>query len=244
MHQMGKFIGFVFLGAALCGCTATLSVPPDTILDRSAPATRKPPVSALMVLPPRGSERGQRSDLSDLERFLLEKGFRIISSGITGRVASGPSEVRADESSRLSDLERALILAKNSNADALLQVGEIGFSDAERHFVLPDGERANFKEVPESPTSPNAFGVRIKEAKFTFQAKLINVENGEIMVSMDISQSTSRVSPAVNMSVPLNQGHTTIKVDTSQRRKEVVFQVMDAFSDHISVRALQRPVQP
>jgi hypothetical protein len=134
-----------------------------------------------------------------------------------------------------------LILAKDSNADALLQVGEIGFEPAERYFTLLEGDPRNLKEVPELPTSPDAIVVRVKEARFTFQAKLINVENGEIVVSMEISQSTSRVSPAIN--IPNVNGQASrmepIVVDTPQRRQAAVTQVMEAFNSHLSARRSQ-----
>jgi hypothetical protein len=103
-----------------------------------------------MVLPPRGSERGQVSELAELERVLLAEGFRVISSGITGKVASGPAEERVDEAARFSDLERALILAKKSNADTLLQVGEMAFQPAERLFVLEEDSN-HLKEITEEP---------------------------------------------------------------------------------------------
>jgi hypothetical protein len=220
----------------MASCSASLSVAPGALRDLSAPVATKAQVSAIIVLPPRGSERGQRSELADLERVLLGKGFRVISSGITGRVASGPVEARADEASRLSDLERALILAKNSNADALLQVGEIGFEPTERYFTLLEGDKSHLKEVPELPASLDACVIRMKEARFTFQAKLINVENGEIVVSMEISQSTSRVSPTIDMDVLVSRGQTIITADTPQRRQATVTQVMDAFDSHLSPR--------
>jgi hypothetical protein len=239
MHHMRKTIWFAILGPMLASCMANLSVAAGALRDRSAPTVTKAQVSAVIVLPPRGSERGQVSELADLERVLLGRGFRVISSGITGRVASGPVEARADEASRLSDLERALILAKDSNADALLQVGEIGFVPAERYFTLLEGDLRHFKEVPEPPARPGTYCIRIKEARFTFQAKLINVENGEIVVSMDISQSTSRVSPMTSMDVLPNREETTMTIDSPQRRQAAVMQVMDAFNNHISARSPQ-----
>ena len=239
MHHIGMTIWFAILGPMLASCMANLSVAPGALRDRSAPAVTKAQVSAVIVLPPRGSERGQVSELADLERVLLGKGFRVISSGITGRVASGPVEARAEEASRLSDLERALILAKNSNADALLQVGEIGFVPAERYFTLLEGNMRHFEEVPELSSRTATYCIRIKEARFVFQAKLINVENGEILVSMDISQSTSRVSPMTSMDVLPNREESTMSIDSPQRRQAAVMQVMDAFNNHISAPGSQ-----
>jgi hypothetical protein len=223
----------------LVGCAANLSLVPEPVKDLSVPAATKTQVSAIIVLPPRGSERGQRSELAEVEKVLLAKGFRVISSGITGRVASGPAGSRADDVSRLSDLERALILARDSNADALLQVGEIGFAPAERYFILVEGDRERFAEVPEPPSSLDAYQVRIKESRFTFQAKLINVENGEIVVSMDFSQGTSRVEPPLDIRVQLGRDEIIATIDTPERQRKAVKQVMEAFSSHISTAPSQ-----
>jgi len=231
-HQNGS----VQLGllALLTSCAATkLSLVPTALQDRSAPAAQKAEVTAIMVLPARGSERGQHSELADLERTLLARGFRVISSGITGRVASDSSEARADDATQLSDLERALILAKKSNADVLLQVGEFEFKPSERYFVIVDGGRNRFTEVSERQDRPGYYFVRVKEARLRFQAKLINVENGEIVILMDFSQSTSRVAPKLDMEVQLGRREPVITIDTRQLRQAVLTQVMDAFSSHV-----------
>jgi hypothetical protein len=244
MHFMKRIIWLSTIGTLLAGCAAQLSVAPGAPRDRSAPTATKAPVSKVMVLPPRGSERGQVSELAELERVLLAKGFRVISSGITGRVASGPAEERVDEAARLSDLERALILAKKSNADALLQVGEIAFQPAERLFAFLEGDSSHLMEVTEQSSSPDAIFVRMKEERFSFQAKVINVDDGEILVSMDISQSTSRVSPAINTNVQLRRGETILTVDTPERRQAAVVQVMEALNNHIIARPAEANAKP
>ncbi len=242
MHHIRTAICLALLGAIVPACAvARLTLAPDALSDRSEPAKTKSRISAVIVLPPRGSERGQRSELADLERVLLGKGFRVISSGITGRVASGPTEGRAIEASRLSDLERALILAKDSNADALLQVGKMGFSPAERYFVLDDHDPSKLKEVLEPPAKSDGLHLLLKEARYTFQARLINVENGEILVSVDIAQSTSRVAP-IDWEVQSRGSETIAPIDTPQRRRRAVTQVMEALSNHISPRDSQGPL--
>lgn len=232
-HLNGPF-RLELLALLLTGCAANLSILPEEVRDRSEPAAVKPfEVSAIMVLPPQGSERGQQSELAQLEQFLLGKGFRVISSGITGRVASESVEARADEASRLSDLERALILGEKSHADAILQVGKLGFEPRERYFTVLKGDRENFAEVPEPPESSDSYRLRVRETRFTFKAKLINVKNGEVMILMDFSQSTSRVAPPFHMAVPLNDEETLIKIDTRQRREAAMNQAMQAFSSRI-----------
>jgi hypothetical protein len=233
MNHLNRSFLLGLLALLSASCAASLSLLPSELQDRSAPAAKKAEVSAIMVLPPRGSERGQQSELADLERILLAKGFRVISSGITGRVASDTVEARADEATRLSDLERALILAKKSNADALLQVGELGFKPSERYFAVLEGDREKYAEIPEPPDSRGSCVVRIKEARFGFEAKLINVENGEIVISVDLSQSTSRVAPSLDMIIQLNREETVIEIDTLKRRQAATTQVMEGFSSHI-----------
>lgn len=241
MHNIRRILWLATSSILLVNCSASLTVGPWLLRDLSAPAAAKVQVSSIIVLPPRGSERGETSDLADLERVLLSKGFRVISSGITGRLASGPVEVRADEVSRLSDLERALILARKSNADVLLQVGEIAFTPSERYFTLFESDPHHLTEVFDPPSGPyNSYRIRIKEARFTFQAKVISVEDGEILLSMDISQTTSRVAPRLTWTFLGSRDETIISIDTPQRRRAALKQVMEAFSNHMSPTAPQR----
>jgi len=66
-----------------------------------------------------------------------------------------------------------------------------------------------------------------------------HVENGEIVLSMDSSQNTSRVLPMTSMDVQPNRGENTMTIDSPLRRQASVMQVMDVFNSHISARAPQ-----
>ncbi len=116
-----------------------------------------------MVLPSRGSERGQVSDLAEVERVLLEGGVRVISSGMTGRVVFDPVGNRVETAANLSDLERALVLARSSSADALLQIVEFGWTDGGRPFVYTANR---FEEVAPGTQVQASNLVRVREARF------------------------------------------------------------------------------
>jgi hypothetical protein len=141
-----------------------------------------------------------------------------------------------ETAANLSDLERALVLAKSSNAEALLQIIEIGWSRARRAFVQK-GDR--LREISIGTTVEGSKLVRVTESVFRFQARLINVDNGEIVMSIDVSQGTSRaISEPETIDVQMSplQGATTSEIDTDdpERRREVVTQVMDSFLVRLS----------
>jgi hypothetical protein len=222
----------VLYGILVAGCsTASVILAPVAPTDLTVPKQVERRFGTMMVLPPRGSDRGQVSELADVERVLLAGRIRVISSGVTGRVVLDQSGNRVETAANLSDLERALVLARNSNAEALLQIVDIGWMDGRRPFVLV-GDR--YQEVaPGTSVDPSAL-VRIREAVFKLQARVINVENGEIVMSIDVSQGTSRViSPPMTISVrssPIGSGSTNeIDTDEPDRRRAVVSQVMDTF---------------
>ena len=54
------------------------------------------------------------------------------------------------------------ISMKKSNADTLLQVGEIAFQPAERLFVL-EGDSNHLKEITEESSNPDAIVVRMSQ---------------------------------------------------------------------------------
>jgi hypothetical protein len=61
---------------------------------------------------------------------------------------------------------------------------------------------------------------------------------------MDISQSTSRVSPPINTNVQLSRGETILTVDTPERRQAAVVQVMEALNNHIIARPAEANAKP
>jgi hypothetical protein len=233
-----RLLSTILLAIAIGCSTASITLIPAAPTDLTVPRQTEKRFSTMMVLPPRGSERGQVSELADIERVLLGSGVRVISSGVTGRVVLDQAGNRVETAANLSDLERALVLARNSNAEALLQVIEIGWTDSHRAFVRA-GDR--FGEVASGTNVDPSSLVRVREAVFRFQARVINVENGEIVMSIDVSQGTSRViSPPRTMVVTSSpmSGSSTRAIDTDQpdRRRAAISQVMDTFLERLTQR--------
>lgn len=213
--------------ALASGCaSARLTLTPRAPYDQTVPPSLTTRVGAIMVLPPRGSERGQASELAEVERVLLAGGLRVISSGVTGRVVLDSGGTRVETAANLSDLERALVLARDSNADVLLQVVELDWTPGTRAFVR-EGDK--FREVPRGTPVHPASLARVHEAVFRFQARLINVVNAEIVMAVDIMQGTSRVTSPWTMRISSRGASAEIDTNTAERRRAAVTQVMRAF---------------
>ncbi len=142
----------------------------------------------VMIVPPSGTARGGfERELSVFEKKFIEVGVTLISPAVTGRVASAGEEKHGGQ--ELSDVERALILAKKSGAEVLLQVGFMGSG--------PPRDRALCGTRPEAlggckdPTDWKAapWKVGLRGPTLRFEGRLINVENGEIIASLDIAQA-------------------------------------------------------
>ncbi len=134
-----------------------LVLSPATMEDRSAPLRPSKQYASIMVLPPTGSERGQVGELVEVERLLLNSGFKVISSGVTGRVVTTGQTAGA---APMSDLERALVLARTSHADALLQIAKLDWEPSSRSFVADGG--GPYREVERgTPVSNSSSVVRV-----------------------------------------------------------------------------------
>jgi hypothetical protein len=146
-----------------------------------------------MVLPPSGTARGEfEAGLAAAERQFLKKGLTVISPAITGRVAALNDTDKTDtrRGAELSDAERALILAKSSNADAVLQIGTFRWSSdredplASRYFVAQgDAFKETTKEAWAN-TSPSLTH-RCWAPVLHFTGRLIDVESGEVLASFN-----------------------------------------------------------
>lgn len=183
------------------GATSLVVGPRMPVHDQSVPSPQKAAYASVIVVPPQGSEHGAVTELAYLERALLKHGVRVISSGVTGRVVVESSEgTKGGEAGRhLSDLERALVLARKSNADAILQLIEMRWKDdvpdLYRYYWFAEGKWAEMSQKPdaewykENRKREGRLAV-IKGPTLGFQAKLIDVESGEIVAAIDMLHST------------------------------------------------------
>lgn len=200
-------LGAFVLAALATGCggkggAASIVVGPRMpVHDQSVPSPQKSAYASVMVVPPQGSERGAVTDLAYLEKALLKHGVRVISSGVTGRVVVDSSEgAKGGEAGRhLSDLERALVLARKSNADAILQLIEMRWRndvpELYRYYWFDQGHWAEMRQKPDAEwfkqnrKHEERLAV-VKGPTLGFQAKVIDVESGEIVAAVDMLHST------------------------------------------------------
>jgi hypothetical protein len=188
-----------------------------------------------MVLPPSGSERGQVGELVEIEHLLLDNDFKVISSGITGRVVTSGDMVGA---APMSDLERALVLARTSHADALLQIARVTRERSYRAFVWEGA--GPYREVqPGTPVSA-ADVLRVHETRFQIQARVIDTADGAVTMAIDLTARTSDLVPsAVPVLVGGGFGNThpsDIETDTPERQRDIVQLVFSALVNKLKAR--------
>jgi hypothetical protein len=198
-------IGSSFILAG-CGSTMTLTMDPVTpiIEDDSAVSKNMPKYTRVMLVPPSGTATvAFEKNMAVAEREFIKRGLSLISPAVTSRVLegvqtggenSGKELTNAkNEVTKLSDVEKALIMAKRTNAEAIIQIGSFdqqaprGRPGAARYFIKsPSG--ANMMEVDEK-TYYNVMGSdTITRRGFgdyyvDFSGRLIDVQSGQVMAS-------------------------------------------------------------
>ena len=191
-QMISMFVALFFLAG--CSTKATLSMsarkPP---IDKSVVSVKmsEKKYSKIMVIPPPGISRGEfETRLVWFEREFLKHGVTVIANAVTGKVVS-------EGTAGLSDLERALVMANDSGADAILQISSFSW-DREvcdtRFFIMTSKER--FEEVSaeqyENCTSGFAKAFPAFELKFTGRVMDIN---GEVVATIDMTLPTNYVLP-------------------------------------------------
>lgn len=148
-----------------------------------------PTVKSVMILPPSGSTRGTfEGYLNEFERGFLKRGIRVVSSAVTGRVVQ---ERKNESAAQLSDIERALILARETGADALLQVGSL--DEVNEHSRFFCGESANeLTECTGPQLAKSTFGRQLSGGQYRFQGRLVDVKTGEVLAALELT------APVVN----------------------------------------------
>lgn len=195
--------------AALSACSSPyqlqMSASKDPI-DESvlSPQMNKKNYTHVMVLPPSGTQRGQWGYQIDLfEREFLKNGMTVVSSAVTGRVVlesdDKSKEKRVEGASQLSDAERALVMAKQTGADAILQIGNWSWSEeqAPARFFLCDRVKKTCTEVSESDfrrdNRPEKLWYTAQHLMFT--GRLMDVESGQVVASFKMQSFSSYYLP-------------------------------------------------
>ena len=193
-------LGIGVLAALASGCTTTLQMeipagrPPQ---DRSARAAGDAltTVRRVMVVPPSGTIRAQFEPLlNQMERALLSRGLTVISPAVTGRVIAeeGTGKPRA-EAAHLTDVERALILAKDGGADAVLQLGSWEWKGTRSRLFC--GKADAMTACGGDRWRKSVFQGELTGRTLHFAGRLIEVEHGEVLASIDVEHNAAETFP-------------------------------------------------
>jgi hypothetical protein len=210
--QRFSALTLTLLSAACGGKLITLSMAPTTpaYVDQSSvsPSLQSGIFERIMIVPPGGSGGVEFQDnMGAIERSFIARGITVISPAITSRVIldeQGRERPRSESGLQLSEVERALVLARDSNADAVLQIGAWRWtmgesSDYSSRYFVEDVQGTSFAEVDR--TAFERAGDRLTHVYegdvLSFTGRLIDVETGEVIASFKIDV------PKVNVADPL-----------------------------------------
>jgi len=207
---------------ALTGCATNYTLhmrpylpPRDT--SSLSPKLKDKKYSRIMIMPPSGTARGEfDNQISIFEKEFIKDGITPINGAVTGRVVmelQGDQKEKKDESAQnLSDVERALIMAKQTGADALLQIGQLEWSKTQyftRYFVVnPVSGTNELKEVSlaEYSASQTPPKKAYQSPWLTFIGRLTDVQSGEVMASFEVKDASNWNLPADYMATISSNG--------------------------------------
>jgi len=174
-----------FLLAVACGKTETLTVAPTT--PRAPELVPSPQLQAhqykrILLLPPGEAIERKNVDLKvvkakdidfyvgKLEKSMLQQGFEVISPEIVARAEKslGP------KASNMSPVEKALILGKETQSDAVLVVQSLVITGDEAFYAI---ENMKATQVPE-----NKVGHRTKKRQIRKKGEYYNTETKDCLV--------------------------------------------------------------
>ena len=198
---------FSLLMSTGCATRQVLNMKSDLPpIDDSAisPRLKDIPCRKIMIIPPSGTARGTfENKLSLFEREFIRQGMTVISAAITGRVVMDSpdksQEKKNETAGNLSDMERALIMAKTTGADVILQLGmfEWGKERILTRFFIAEGTTDGvFKETNLSQyKSWTGAKMEFESLVLNFIGKLVNVENGEVLATISTTMPANFALP-------------------------------------------------
>ncbi len=155
-----KTIGFTtalvaaMLGLVGCSTTYTLRMQAVSLINdnsSASPKLAKRQYSKIMVIPPVSKDPGAfDTEINFFEREFLKHDITVITAAITGRLAATQTEESKTKGGiALSEAERVLIMARETGANAYLQVGKFTWLEdvpTTRYFILDPGS-TEYREV-------------------------------------------------------------------------------------------------
>ncbi|MDD9936309.1 MAG: SH3 domain-containing protein [Myxococcales bacterium] len=181
-----------------CGSALTLTVepgepqPPELL---PAPQLSTYAYRKVLLLPPEGGvalkgidvaavkEKKSSFYMSKLEKVMLAQGFEVISSEVVARAA------KSKGSGKLSAAEKALVLGKQTQADAVMLVQTVSVRGQSRYFAVDEVQN---REVEASHVVTDEDGlhfereteqclVRLPHYEVSFEAKMLDTRTGAVL---------------------------------------------------------------
>jgi hypothetical protein len=219
------------IGLMGCGYKYTFRMEPELpIRDETsvAPQLKEKKFTKIMVIPPSGTARGQFDrEINFFEREFLNHNLTVISSAITGKVVlefqGNEGEKKQERAQDLSDAERALVMAKKTGADAILQIGTFAWQGRRncRYFVgagaaAGSQSASELREVSLKEYEAHQ-GARmpISGQWLEFVGRLIDVQSGEVMASFKYGNSPMWNLPSSYTAVIQDDGNGPVTVSES-----------------------------
>lgn len=141
----------------------------------------------------------------DLERRLLASSVGVISPAVTGRVVAAPKN---EDSDHLTTIERALVLARQSNADVIVQLDALDTTNAPTRHFCSDG-RTDFRECTEGDAKVMATTRTFTAPEFVVRGRIVETSRGEVVSTVDVRTAV------VNW---LDVTYSDVDLNTSSRR--------------------------
>lgn len=203
-----------------------------------APTMKTKAYRKIMIVPPSGTVRGEfESGLASAERQFIKRGLTLISPAITGRVAilDTSKAESAVGGLAISDVERALVMARESNCEAVFQIGEfqrLGSQQSEygtRYFVdrgenpLVECDLQQFQEAQGDEIMCWSFSAPV----LRFSGRLVDVESGEVVASFLYVGPCVRVGDSITMTFNTDHQQQSSTYDWARKAPELEARMFD-----------------
>lgn len=218
-----RSLGVIMVASLLCACATEtaattrrrrdgkLVVAPKTgVLNQSqrlnTASSRRP--RSLMLLGPDGVGHVQPAVVErELERRFLAATVAVITPAITGRVVAAPKN---EDSDHLTTLERAMVLARQSNADVIVQLEAPEAVAAQPRHFCSDG-RHDFRECSEADSRVISTNRTFVASEIRLRGRVIETTRGEIVATVDLRTAIADW---------LDVTYSDVDLNTSARRYE------------------------
>jgi hypothetical protein len=250
--------------AMLCGCSSltTLTVRPTQAVEPTlvpAPRLSERKYKRILIVPPEEgisvsdrvespapSEKDVRFYTGEVEKILLAKGFEVVSSEIVARART------AAQSGKYSFAERALVMGRGSQADAVMSLQKLTVEEGEKFYHIVDkrevapAERVQDDDGRYYHRETEKCLYRLPFYKVSVAAKLIDVQGGDVLWVGEGEETTLDTLPKswiaqidsdceVREQVPFNYREYFTAQDTYER---VVKDLLMRLFEPLRVRAL------